>query len=377
VGPLDPAPYEELRVTRSVWVQRALPSAVLVILTLLDLAVGREQQIFSLVVIAPLAAATVSDRRTTALYAVAALVVAALLGVYDQLYTTETIVAQLTRLLGVAVGGGIAVLVCSLRLRREDLISRMHVQAATSRTVVQTAETLQRSLLGDVPFVPRLETAGRYQPASRHAQVGGDWYDAFPVPDGGTMLVIGDVAGHDAPAAAMMAQTRGMLRGVAQSVAGSPAAVLTALDRAFDTLRLDTLVTLAVATVRPAPPPAAGTLVLRWSNAGHPAPVLVCADGSTHLLERPPARLLGVPPASPRTDHEIPLAPGDTVLFYTDGLVERRRVPLDAGTAWLLGAMQRIGREPLDRLCDRLLAEIGDRVDDDVALLAVRVRNAS
>ena len=79
--------------------------------------------------------------------------------------------------------------------------------------------------------------------------MGGDWYDAFGLPDGTTMLVIGDVAGHDAPAAAVMAQTRGMLRAVAQSVVGSPATVLTTLDRAFTNLGMQTLVTVAVATV--------------------------------------------------------------------------------------------------------------------------------
>ena len=109
----------------------------------------------------------------------------------------------------------------------------MSAQAAASRAVVELAETLQRSLLGDPPAVEGLETAVRYRPATRHAQVGGDWYDAFPVPDGSTMLVIGDVAGHDAPAAATMSQTRGMVRAIAQSAAGSPAAVLTELDTTF------------------------------------------------------------------------------------------------------------------------------------------------
>jgi serine phosphatase RsbU (regulator of sigma subunit) len=251
----------------------------------------------------------------------------------------------------------------------------MSAQAATNRAVVQTAETLQRNLLGDPPRVPRLETAVRYQPASRHAQVGGDWYDAFPTPDGGTMLVIGDVAGHDAPAAATMAQTRGMLRGVAQSVANSPAAVLSALDRAFATLQVDTLVTVTVATLDLRP--ASATVMLRWSNAGHPPPVLACADGTTRLLERRPARLLGVPPAVDRIDHELDLAPGDTLLFYTDGLVERRTMPLDEGTRWLVELLGRIGRDPLDHLCEGLLRELGDQVDDDVALLAVRVRSTA
>jgi sigma-B regulation protein RsbU (phosphoserine phosphatase) len=366
-------PDEESRVNRSARLQHALPLTVLAFFTLVDILIGRDQQVLSLVAITPPAAATALGRRATAAYGVAALVVAALLGIYDRQYTPDTITAQLFRLFGVAVGGAVAVLAATLRLHREEQLKQMSAQAATDRAVLQTAETLQRNLLGQPPRVPLLETAVRYQPASRHTQVGGDWYDAFAFPDGTTMLVIGDVAGHDAPAAATMAQTRGMLRGVAQMVPGSPAAVLSALDRAVGSLGIDTLVTVAVATVSPGPADRNGSPTLRWSNAGHPPPVLVCADGTTKLLERRPELLLGVHAAPDRSDHELALAPGDTLLLYTDGLVERRTMPLDEGTEWLLRLLQEVGRKPLDQLCDTLLREIGDAVDDDVALLAVRV----
>ncbi|MFD2093826.1 PP2C family protein-serine/threonine phosphatase [Blastococcus deserti] len=355
--------------------RHALPAGVLAVVSTVDLVVGREQTVLGLLAIAPLTAAATLGRRATATYGVVALADALLLGVYAGQYTSETIVAQLTRLFAVVLATTVAVLAATLRLYHEEELARLSAQAALSRAVVRTAETLQRHLLGKPPRVPHLETAVRYQPASRNAQVGGDWYDLFALPDGGTMLVIGDVAGHDAPAAAVMAQTRGMLRGVAQSVDGSPAAVLGALDRAFATLQVDTLVTVAVARVDQVPADGAGRAAvrLRWSNAGHPPPVLVCADGTTILLERRPDPLLGVLATAVRTDHEVPLAPGDTVLFYTDGLVERRTTLLDEGTAWLLGTLRRIGPEPLDRLCDDLLREIGGQVDDDVALLAVRV----
>jgi serine phosphatase RsbU (regulator of sigma subunit) len=187
------------------------------------------------------------------------------------------------------------------------------------------------------------------------------------------MLVIGDVAGHDAPAAATMSQTRGMLRAMAQSVVGSPAAALTALDRAFPNLKMRTLVTAVVATVDVRRTDGPGGVTLRWSNAGHPARVLVCADGTAVLLERPPDRLLGVSPDAPRHDHTVALHPGDTVLFYTDGLVEQRNLALDEGTAWLVGKLRRIGREPLDRMCDEVPAGMSGSMDDDVALLAVRL----
>ena len=201
----------------------------------------------------------------------------------------------------------------------------------------------------------------RYRPATRHAQVGGDWYDAFPVPDGTTMLVIGDVAGHDAPAAATMSQTRGMLRAIAQSVVGSPATVLTAARHAFANLGLPTLVTATVATAgrprgrrrrrsagrTPAIRPRSWCARTAASSCSSATPTGCSASGQTSREGK-------------RHDHAVSLQPGDTVVFYTDGLVERHRMLLDEGTAWLVGELRRIGREPLDRLCDDLLAVLGE-----------------
>jgi phosphoserine phosphatase RsbU/P len=354
-------------------VRRGLPLVVLVVVTVLDLAAGRDQQTHSLTVIAPLVAATTLGRRATAAYAVAALAITALLGVYDNQYTAETVLAQAARLAGVAIGGGLALVACTLRLRREEELARVTAQATANRAVVQLADTLQRNLLGEPPRVAGLETAVRYVPAARHARVGGDWYDAFPLPDGRTTLVIGDVAGHDAPAAATMAETRGMLRALAQSVAGSPAEMLRALDTAFANLGMDTLVTVLVATIDSRFARTARQVVLCWSNAGHPAPVLVRADGTTELLERTPNRLLGVGAGSERIEHRLPLDPGDTIVFYTDGLVERRHLTLDDGTERLVRELRRIGREPLNHLCDELLASMDGRIDDDIALLAIRI----
>jgi sigma-B regulation protein RsbU (phosphoserine phosphatase) len=360
-------------VNRSTRVRHALPLGVLILFTVLDLAAGRGQQALALTVISPLVAAVTVGRRATATYGVLALVIAALLGIYDQQYTSQAVPIQLIRLFGVALGGGVAVAACALRLQGEARLIRASAQAAASQAVVQLAETLQRHLLGEPPQVAGLETAVRYLPATRHAQVGGDWYDAFPAPDGSTMLVIGDVAGHDAPAAATMSQARAMLRAISQSAVGSPAAVLSALDRTFANLQMRTLVTVAVATVDVR---GVGGVMLCWSNAGHPAPVLARADGSTLLLDRPPDRLLGVSPGVPRHDHAVPLQPGDTVVFYTDGLVEHRDMALDEGTARVLEELGRIGREPLDRLCDDLLAVLSGPIEDDVALLVVRIPRA-
>jgi serine phosphatase RsbU (regulator of sigma subunit) len=129
-----------------------------------------------------------------------------------------------------------------------------------------------------------------------------------------------------------------------------------------------------LATVEPAR--GDGPRVLRWSNAGHPPPLLLEADGTVTVLERESDLLLGVDPDVPRADHEVALPPGATVLFYTDGLVERRGASLDQGLAWLVDAVAPCAGLPLEELCDRLLGELAGAVEDDVALLALRAHPA-
>jgi serine phosphatase RsbU (regulator of sigma subunit) len=197
--------------------------------------------------------------------------------------------------------------------------------------------------------------------------VGGDWYDAFALPDGGTMLVIGDVAGHDVAAAATMAEARGVLRGIAQTLESAPAAVLTALDRALERLGDHTLITAVVVTVHPDPDGAR----LCWSSAGHPPPLLL-TDGGVQRLDDGPDVLLGVGGTTERHDQDLLLRPGDALLLYTDGLVERRGMPLDEGIDWLAGRLAAFGGRPLAELADALLAETTAGRDDDVAVLAVR-----
>jgi serine phosphatase RsbU (regulator of sigma subunit)/PAS domain-containing protein len=263
---------------------------------------------------------------------------------------------------------------CAQALER---ISTRETERLAHAAVSGMAEALQRSLLTAPPEPDALEIAVRYVPAASLAQVGGDWYDAFLLEDGRTALVIGDVTGHDSYAAAAMAQVRNVLRGIAHSRRDSPAAALAALDRAMRDLDVGTLATAVLATVEEGPDDAdPGVRVLRWSNAGHPPPLLVEVDGTVTVLEREPDLLLGVDPDVPRADHEVPLRPGATVLFYTDGLVERRDAPLDAGIDWLTDVVGRWSRLPLERLCHQLLAELAGAVEDDVALLALRAHPA-
>ena len=230
------------------------------------------------------------------------------------------------------------------------------------------AEALQRSLLTPPMQFEHLQLAVRYRPAAQQAQVGGDWYDAFRGPDGTPMVVVGDVTGHDQRAAAAMAQVRNLLRGVAYAgAAASPAAVLHGVDRAMHGLAVDVYATAILARYD------AGTRTLRWSNAGHPAPILIAADGEARLLEAPPDTLLGLG-APPGSDHTVALPPGATVVLYTDGLVERRNSALDDGLERLRQLVA--GRQDLtpELLCDHVLEHQDDQLDDDVALLVLRAR---
>jgi GAF domain-containing protein len=234
------------------------------------------------------------------------------------------------------------------------------------------ADALQRSMLTEPPQPEGCEIVVRYVPAAAGVEIGGDWYDAFLQPDGCTVLAIGDVAGHDTRAAAAMGQVRGLLRGISYASARTPAAVLSELDRAIDGLALDTMATALVAELGPGPD---GGTAMRWASAGHPSPVLLTPDGQATLLESVPANLLlGVDPHLPRTDHGTVLAPGSTVLLYTDGLVERRDRDIDHGTAALVAAVAECAGLPLGELCDRVLERLFlPDAEDDVAVLAVRL----
>jgi len=250
------------------------------------------------------------------------------------------------------------------------------------------AETLQRALLSAPAQPDDLDVAVRYVPAARAAQVGGDWYDAFVQPGGATVLVIGDVMGHDRHAAAVMSQVRTLLRGIAATTGGSPAEVLRSLDAALTTLQVDAMATAVVARLEQTPQErAAGTTRLRWTNAGHLPPLLISPDGLVRELRADRAELvLGVSPDSARTDSAVEVPRGSTVLLYTDGLVERRGTHLQEGIDALAELVAELvpeaqaratGSATLDvaHLADAVLARGagGDAPDDDIALLIVHL----
>ena len=263
---------------------------------------------------------------------------------------------------------------CSQAVNR---VARRETERRQAHATRSLAETLQRSLLTDPPRPEHLDIAVRYRPAAREVQIGGDWYDAFLSPAGDTTLVVGDVTGHDWTAAAVAGQLRNMLRGVSSALEHQyPEQVLSGLDRALRETGTGMLATALVAHVEE--PPAAAPdryRVLRWSNAGHPPPLLIAPDGRATLLERPVDLLLGVDPDTRRHGHAVALRPGDTVVLYTDGLVERRDASLDEGLGRLLAAAPDLARRPVDDLCDELLDRLDPDLTDDIALLAVRVRD--
>ncbi|TXJ79467.1 GAF domain-containing protein [Streptomyces lavendulae] len=234
-----------------------------------------------------------------------------------------------------------------------------------------TAEQLQLSLLPDLTGLDHLQLATRYLAARERAEVGGDWYDAFPLPDGSAVLAIGDVVGHDLAAAVRMGQLRNMLRALAFDSGGDdPAGIMCRLDRVMQGLTSIELVTAVIARIET---PDTGPWRLTWTNAGHLPPLLAQPDGRTLLLEEGHAPILGVDPALTRDTATITLPPGATLLLYTDGLVERPGEDIGRGLTRLRQHAAALAREPLTVFRDELLTRMSDVQNDDVAVLALRV----
>ncbi|WP_454044078.1 PP2C family protein-serine/threonine phosphatase [Cellulosimicrobium sp. Marseille-Q8652] len=236
----------------------------------------------------------------------------------------------------------------------------------------RAALELQDSILTPPPDVLGLRIDVRYRPAVPEVHVGGDWYDAFVQRDGSTTVVVGDVTGHDVAAASRMGHLRGIVRAVGYSTGSGPAALLDAAEDTATGLGLDALATAAVARVSPGATGEQRTLT--WCSAGHLPPVVRSADGTARLLRARNDPLLGLGLGGGRTDHSDTLGPGDTLLLYTDGLVERRDRPLRDTLEELPGRVAALDLVAPGRLLDLLLTDLVPAgAEDDVALVAVHV----
>ena len=233
------------------------------------------------------------------------------------------------------------------------------------------AQELQRSLLPKrLPEVAGVALGARYEPGENGTTVGGDWYDAIALPSGRVALAIGDVVGRGIEAASTMGQMRSALRAILMQ-ADDTGRMADRLNRFTLALGSDEgmMTTVVLAILEP------GTGTLRFTNAGHPPPLLVHADGSAAYLEERPSPPMGVL-ATPRyQQHTAHLEPGATLVLYTDGLIEAPTEVLDVGLERLRGAATAMGTD-VRAACELLLDSVKDDAThtDDVTLLVVRLQ---
>jgi GAF domain-containing protein len=275
----------------------------------------------------------------------------------DRRYTSEVLMAAT----GLAARAGVAL----------DVAERFTRERTTAATLV--AAMLPERL----PVVDGWSIVARYLPSGD--AVCGDWYDVSPLPDGQLLVGVGDAAGHGLPAAALMAELRNAARGLA--FAGhKPANMLADLSALAAQNSLDSFATAAYGRVDPAT--GDGT----WALAGHLPPLLIPAEGPVRYVDLPLSPPLGIGVAAPehqtddRTgqqdhqrdheDHRIVLAPGDTLVLYTDGLVERRHESLDQGLARLESTVAAPVRDATE-LADRVVARLCQDLSDDCCLLVL------
>lgn len=267
------------------------------------------------------------------------------------------------------LGGGIllsflvAAVVETTDRRRRDALERYRSERAST-------ELFQRNLLPRLPALPELDIAARYLPSERGQEVGGDWFDVFPLPSGEVGVVIGDVMGHDLLAASGMAQVRSALRAFARQEQ-DPGRVLDLLDDLVTSLEVTELATVFYGSL--GAPGSDGSRLLRWCNAGHLPPVLRLGDGSHAVLHDGSSLLIGSPLTVLRETTSRVIPSGATLLLFTDGLVETPGGALDDAIEALAASLSTPGILTADALCEVAVSTLEPRARrDDVALLAVR-----
>ena len=227
--------------------------------------------------------------------------------------------------------------------------------------------TLQESLLPTdrLTGFDTWQRATRYQPASDEARIGGDWFDIFEVGPHRIAVALGDIVGQGIQAAAVMGQMRSALRALAR-VSDGPVHALAELDRFSREVEgaFASTVTLAVIDTE--------RRLIEVATAGHPPPILTTADGVV-VADGARGAPVGVSTASPRTAGQVRLDEEQTILFYTDGLIERRGESIDHGLARLVRVVDEHRDEPLQRLVDLAIDGSADPLRrDDIAVVALR-----
>jgi serine phosphatase RsbU (regulator of sigma subunit) len=252
----------------------------------------------------------------------------------------------------------------------EDIAARAAVAVDHSnqfRRERDAALTLQRSLLPQrLPHLPGVTFAWRYLPGAAGTYIGGDWYDVLPLDGGRVALVIGDVMGRGLRAAAVMGQLRATARAHASSEL-RPSEILARLDVAVGGLEQDQITTALFAVLDPA------TRSLTVASAGHLPPLVTTADDA-YFLDVEPGPPLGAG-GSGYPELRLQLPDNATLLLFTDGLVEDRALPVDAGLETLRAAL--VGVTGAEALCNLALVALGRDTehDDDTAMLAVELRS--
>ncbi|MFH8635352.1 SpoIIE family protein phosphatase [Streptomyces lydicus] len=233
----------------------------------------------------------------------------------------------------------------------------------------QVAVTLQEAMLSVPDLDQHSNIAVRYLPATASLNVCGDWYDVVDLPPDRYAVAVGDVVGHGLHAAAVMGMLRSALSAVIRAIP-SPAQALEVLGlyaRSVDGAMAATAVKVLIDT--------RSTLVI-YSNAGHPPPILLHSDGTCELLDKATDPPLGAREHHvPRPQAGLAYTPGDILVLYTDGLIERRGEDIDAGLERLTTALAQDQTLPPELLADALLArlDVAGGAPDDIALVVIRL----
>jgi serine phosphatase RsbU (regulator of sigma subunit) len=249
-------------------------------------------------------------------------------------------------------------------------MAAVHIDNARLYTLERdAAATLQRSLLPrDIPTVAGLDIAYRYQPASRAAEIGGDWFDVIPLDGGRVALVVGDVTGHGISAAAIMGQLRTTTAALAR-LGCPPDQIMGQLSALVAGHGDEAGATCLYAVYDPR------SQRCDLASAGHPPPVLRRPGGTAEVIDLPPGLLLGAGQSHyPVVD--LQLRTGSVLALYTDGLIEQPGEDIATGMTRLTRALADGPARSPDDLCDSVLARLAPRPRDDIALLLARTTTA-